>query len=95
MSIVAHDFQQLADLASQLSPGEQLRLVVRITENLSAVLSRDEVKEHSPGSTAAILTAMREPPHLSGEDMDELECSIAAGRRPMRAEGVFEAMDSE
>ena len=94
MSTIAPDFQQLAELASRLSPGEQLRLVVRISENLSAVLSRAEASKLSPGSAAAILNALREPPQLSNEDMDELEHSIASGRQEVRAEGVFEAVAS-
>jgi hypothetical protein len=93
MSAISPEFQQLAELASQLSPEEQLRLVVRIGENLTGVLSEQETNKVPLGSAAAILRAMREPPHLSDEDVDELELAIASGRQPVRAEGVFEEMD--
>ncbi len=92
MSIIVPDFQQLAELAVQLSPGEQLRLMVRISENLTAVLSEKEDNGVTIGSPAAILRALREPPHLSGEDVDELEHAIASGRQAVRAEGAFEAI---
>ena len=36
-----------------------------------------------PGSAAAILAAMKAPPHLTEEDVDELERAIEAGRRPL------------
>ena len=34
-----------------------------------------------PGSAAAILAAMKAPPHLTEEDVAELEQAIEAGRR--------------
>ena len=91
MSAVTPDFQQIIELASLLTPEEQSRLVVRIGENLTAVLSGKDAIERPASSAAAILRTIREPPHLSGEDVDELECTIVAGRRPMRVEGVFDA----
>lgn len=41
------------------------------------------------GSPAAILRAMREPPHLSSADVDELSGAIAAGRLPVRTKDLF------
>ena len=38
---------------------------------------------------------MREPPHLSAEDVDELEQMIAAGKLPVRQEGVFDSGDAK
>ncbi len=73
MSITSPDFQQLADWASQLSPGEQLELVVCISENLKSLLSGEDARKLSVGSAARILHAIREPPHLSVDDVDELE----------------------
>ena len=70
-----------------------MRRVVRIGENLTSVFSGKEASEAPAGSAAVLLRAMREPPHLSDDDMDELEQAIVAGRQPMRVEGVFEAMD--
>lgn len=93
MSAVSPDFQQVMELASQLTPEEQLRLVARIGENLTAVLSGRDVNEPTAGSVAAILRTLREPPHLSDDDVNELERAITAGRLPTRAEGVFEGMD--
>lgn len=42
------------------------------------------------GSPAAIRQAMHESPHLTQEDVDELEAAIAAGRLPVRDRGVFD-----
>jgi len=36
------------------------------------------------GSAAALLRAMREPPHLSSADVDEMDAAILAGRLPVR-----------
>jgi hypothetical protein len=93
MSVVPPDFQQVIELASQLSPEDQLRLVVRIGENLTTVFSGKEANEAPPGSATAILRAIREPPRLSDDDVNELERAIIAGRLPMRAEGVFDRTD--
>jgi hypothetical protein len=42
------------------------------------------------GSAAVIRQAMREPPHLAREAVDELDRAIAAGKLPVQHEGVFE-----
>ncbi|MGA2115196.1 MAG: hypothetical protein ABSH56_10665 [Bryobacteraceae bacterium] len=41
------------------------------------------------GSAAAVLQAMREPPHPVSSDVDELDTAIAAGRRPIRSRDIF------
>jgi len=93
MSAIPPDFQQVIKLAAQLTPEDQLRLVVRIGENLTTVLSGKEANGPPAGPAAAILRTIRESPHLSSEDVDELERAIVAGRQPVRDAGVFEAMD--
>lgn len=42
------------------------------------------------GSIEAILRAMAEPPHLTDEDVDDLERAIEANRIPVRHEGIFD-----
>lgn len=42
------------------------------------------------GSPVAIRQAMHEPPHLTEEDVDELERAIEEARLPLRQEGVFD-----
>jgi len=45
--------------------------------------------EDRMGSPAAVLRAVREPPHLSVADADELDAAIASGRRPIRTRDLF------
>ena len=45
--------------------------------------------EHRAGSAAAVLRAMREPPHPSASDVDEPDAAITAGRLPVRTDGLF------
>jgi hypothetical protein len=47
-------------------------------------------EELRPGSPAAILKVLREPPHLTSEDVDELERAIESGKLPVRHEGIFD-----
>ena len=42
------------------------------------------------GSAAALLRAMKEPPHLSASDVDQLDAEIAAGRLPVQALELFQ-----
>ncbi len=42
------------------------------------------------GSPAAVLAAVRRAPHLSDEDVDELQQSILAGRQPASFVGIFD-----
>ncbi len=41
------------------------------------------------GSAAALLRGLREPPHPSVSDVEELEAAIAAGRLPVQARDPF------
>ena len=45
--------------------------------------------EHRVGSSAAVLRAMQEPPHLSDSDVDELDAAIAGGRLPVQTRDLF------
>jgi hypothetical protein len=71
-------FDQVVELVSQLPPLEQLRLIAHIAADLGNVLVCADATESPPGSAAAILRAMREPPHLSADDVDELEQAMAS-----------------
>ena len=95
MTAINVGFQEVAELASHLSPEERLRLVAYIGAGLSDVPAESSHGEAPPGSPAAVLRAMREPPHLSAEEVDELEKMIAAGKLPVRQQGVFDREDSK
>jgi len=41
------------------------------------------------GSSAALLRAMQEPPHLTAVDVDALDEAIAGGRLPVQARDLF------
>ena len=82
------NLQQAIDLATRLSIKEQLTLVARISEGLSDSLG-SESGMAPPGSPAAVLQAMRAPPHLAGSDVDELDRAIEAGRLIVRHEALF------
>jgi hypothetical protein len=75
--------QEVMDLASNLSPSQQKMLV----SFLDASASTSDVVGGSP---AAILSALGDPPHVSSEDVDELEKEIAAGKLRIRQEGAFD-----
>jgi hypothetical protein len=42
------------------------------------------------GSPAALLEAVRRPPHVTAEDVDELEQAIREARLPVSEEGIFD-----
>jgi hypothetical protein len=48
-----------------------------------------ERSEPLRGSAAAVSRAMREPPHPSASDVDDLDAAIAAGRLPVRTRDLF------
>lgn len=48
-----------------------------------------QVAELQPGTAAAVLRAMRQPPIPSSGDVDEMDASIAAGRLPVRVVDLF------
>ena len=62
---------------------------------LTVVSSGKEASEPPANSAAAILRVLREPPHLSNDDVDALDRAIATGRQPTRAEGGFDEVDDE
>lgn len=80
-------------------------LTVEIPDELARVLEGIAAAEHksvqqlaverlssvvvAPGQAAAILRAMREGPHVSAADVDELDAAIAAGRLAVGAADVF------
>src|SRR5437879_5066312 len=50
--------------------------------------------EHRTGSTAAVLRAMQEPPHLIDSDVDELDAAIAGGRLPVQTGSLLGLIQS-
>jgi hypothetical protein len=71
--------RHLEDIAAaQKKSVEQVAL-----ERLSGVAERS-------GSPGAVLRAMRELPHVSPTDVDELDAAIASGRLPVSDQGVFD-----
>jgi len=85
----ASGFDQVVELASRLSPREQLKLVAQIGEKLSDVLEPVATGQPATGSATAVLQAMHAPPHLDSTDVDELERAVQAGRMPARYDGIF------
>ncbi len=69
----ASGFDEVVELASRLSPREQLKLVAQIGEKLSATLEPSAVDQPARGSAAAVLQAMHAPPHLDSADVDVLD----------------------
>ncbi len=69
--------------ATQKKSVEQIAL-----ERLTPLL--ETATASSPGTPTAIQQAMREPPHLPWEDVDELEQAIAEGTLPVQPDGVFD-----
>ena len=88
----------MANLAIEL-PDELARSLARIAATqhktiqqlaLERLLSlTDSGSEPPRGSAAAVLRAMKEPPHLSGSDVDQLDAAIAAGRLPVQTPELF------
>jgi len=80
-----------AKLAQRLEglAAEQKKSVEEVAlEQLASSL--EAAAEHPAGTAAAIRQAMRKPPHLSDEDVDELERAIEAGRLPVQSAGAFD-----
>ena len=88
-------FQEVVEWALHLPPEERLRLVACIGAGLNALPAESARSEVPLGSAAAVLQAMGEPPHLSAEDIGELERTIAAGKQPVRHEGIFDTGDAK
>ena len=84
MSTGAVTFEEVVELALHLSPEERLRLVSRIGTEPGGGLA-DSASANRSGPAGAVIQAMHEPPHVSGEDVDELERMIATGKLRVRA----------
>jgi hypothetical protein len=56
-------------------------------ERLSSLVEASP--EPPPGSPAAVLRVMQEPPHPSVADVEELDAAIAAGRFPATTRDLF------
>jgi hypothetical protein len=54
-------------------------------------LTRLAASETDVGSAAAVLRAMREPPHLDSSDVDELDAAITAGRLSVQTRDLFQS----
>ena len=54
------------------------------------VLIEPSAEQFCRGSSASILQAMAEPPHLESQDVDELERAIENAALQVRTEGVFD-----
>jgi hypothetical protein len=50
----------------------------------------NDVTEPLRGSAAALLKAMRSPPHLEPGDAEALERAIEEGKLPVRYDGIFD-----
>ncbi len=56
----------------------------------AATKLRQQLSASRKGSPGTVLRAMSEPPHLTTQDVDALEESIAAGRLPIEWKPVFD-----
>jgi len=52
-------------------------------------------EDAAPGSPSAIRRVMREAPHLTGEDVLEMEKAIERGKLPVRRESVFDGREGK
>jgi hypothetical protein len=80
MDAVARGNRIDCDEALPFGEGERVRVSV---EGIGSALPKR-------GSAAAVLQAMRQPPHLSSEEVDELERMIIEGKRTS-SRGIFDS----
>jgi hypothetical protein len=90
MSANSIGFQDVAELASQLSPEEQRQLILCIENNLSGNTDLSKTDDMKNNAHKAILEAIDKPPHLINEDVDELENVICASKMDIRCDGIFD-----
>jgi hypothetical protein len=76
--------QRLEGLAAEQKKSVEEVALERLASSVEAAVERPT------GTAAAILKAMSEPPHLTSEDVDELERAIEAGRLPVQSTGAFD-----
>jgi hypothetical protein len=60
---------------------------------LITVAVEPDTEQLHRGSPTAIRQVMHEPPHLSWEEVDELERAIEAGKLPVHQESVFDQVN--
>jgi hypothetical protein len=60
-------------------------------EGQVVTLSVCPLEQDLPGSPAALLKAVKAPPHVDSSIVDELERAIEESKIPVRYEGVFDA----
>jgi hypothetical protein len=78
------------DLARSLegiAPGQRKSIQQLALERLISPV--EDIPERRAGSPAAVLRAMREGPHPTAADVEELDALIAAGRLPFRPRDLF------
>jgi len=73
----------LAGIAASQHKSVQQLAIERLT------LLVESAPEYRVGSAEAVLRAMREPPHLSVSDVNELDAAIAAGQLPVETRDLF------
>ncbi len=76
--------QRLAWLAAAQKKSVEQVALERLTPLLESAIAQPS------GSPTAIRQAMREPPYLRWEEVDELERVFVEGRLPVQPEGVFD-----
>ncbi len=74
---------ELARGLEGLAAAEHKSLQQLAVERLSSLV------EVPTGDAAAILRVMREAPHVSSADVDELDAAIAAGQLPAQTRDLF------
>lgn len=79
---------ELARSLEGIAAAQQKSVQQLAVDQLSSLVRSGD--EPIPGSAAAILRAIQEPPHLTTEDVDELDAAIASGRLEIRNRDPFE-----
>jgi hypothetical protein len=69
-----------------LIPVEPVELPTDVVLNLQVEAPAD----HPTGSPPLLLQVMQQPPHLSAEDVAELEQAIESGKQPVKYDSVFD-----
>jgi hypothetical protein len=83
---------ELTEDLSLPAPGEGVMKHAGIVKGLPPDASCDFERDRygRPGTPQAILEILRQPPHLSKEDVDALEESIQTGKLQRREKRLFE-----
>jgi hypothetical protein len=68
----------------------ELEEALPLSDGQAVSVSVEPLAEAEPlGSPARILRILHETPHVTPEDVDEMERSMDAGKIPVRREGIF------